>query len=219
MSSGTPEGPSPNPDDWRSPYRTGPGGVPGYGAQPHDRDPQGHGAPGDAYGRTGDPYGAPGDPYGRTGHGRDHGAPTYGSPGHDPGYGAPAYGPGHDPGYGASTYDLGHGAQGYGTPAYDPGYGTPGYGDPYGARPHRNVDGVRTHAIVALVVSITLAMSCFVSLGGLLGAILSGIALGKVETDTSYARKLLTWTWIGIGANIGLLVLGLVAVFATAAGA
>ncbi|WP_449062104.1 hypothetical protein [Planomonospora algeriensis] len=210
MSSGTPEGPSPNPGDWKSPYSTGPGHTPGYGGQPHGHDRQDHGTLH--------------DPYGQAGHGQGHGSQAYGSPGYDPGHGASAYDPGHGaPGHGG-PYDPGYGSQGYGTTAYDPGYGSqgygaPGHGGPYGPRPRHDVEGVRTHAIIALVVSITLAMSCFVSLGGIIGTILSGIALNRIETDTAYARKLLGWTWIGIGANFGLLLLGLVAVFATAAGA
>ncbi|MBG0819496.1 hypothetical protein HS048_01800 [Planomonospora sp. ID91781] len=217
MSSGTPEGPSPNPDDWKSPYSTGPGRTSGYGGQPSGHDPHRQG------------HGTPHDPYGRTAHGQGHGSQAYGSPGYDPGHGSQPYDPGYGAqdygaqdygtqGYGATAYDPGYGAPGYASPGYaSPGYASPGYGGPYGPRPQQNVDGVRTHAIVALVISIVLAMSCYVSLGGLIGAILSGIALSKVEADTAYARKLLKWTWISIGTNFGLLLLGLVALFVAAA--
>ncbi|MBG0826473.1 hypothetical protein HS041_01575 [Planomonospora sp. ID67723] len=93
--------------------------------------------------------------------------------------------------------------------AYDP-YGShSSYGQGYGyaAGPYHDVEGVRTHAIVAMVVSITLALSCFVSLGGIVGTILSGIALGKVETEPARARGLIRWVWIGIGVNLGLIAL------------
>lgn len=163
MSSGHPEGPSTNPDDWKSPYGTGPGQTPGD--RPGD---QGHGWQEHPY---------PPSDY------RDH--PTQGQ-------GYPAYGgqPHHPPAYGEQPY----------------GYHPPRYG--YGPAPHRGDEGVRTHAIVALVISVVLALSCYVSLGGIAGAILSGIALGRVDTDPRGARNLLKWTWIGIGINVALLVLG-----------
>ncbi|MEU0519327.1 hypothetical protein [Streptosporangium sp. NPDC006007] len=223
--SGHPEGPSTNPDDWKSPYSTGPGQTPGYGQgygghdqgqQDHGQqgypgqDPAGQGHPGQGHGHQ--DHGVPG--YG----GQDPGAPGYGGQG----YGAQEYG---TPGYGTQEY----GGQGYGTP----GYGTPGYGErPYGVQgydqqaygeqpygryppqygygpvPHQNNEGVRTHAIVALVISIVLGLTCYISLGGIAGAIMSGIALGKVDTDPRGARNLLKWSWIAIGVNVALLVLG-----------
>ncbi|MFF5208032.1 hypothetical protein [Streptosporangium sp. NPDC000396] len=180
MSSGHPEGPSTNPDDWKSPYSTGPGQTPGYG-------------------QTG-PGQAPG--YGQTG------------PGQAPGYGQQPYGQ-QQPSYDEQPY-----GQGYGQP-YDPGYGQ-GYGEPYGQygygpAPQKNNDGVRTHAIVALVVSIMLGFTCYVSLGGIAGAILSGIALGKVDTDPRGARNLLKWTWISVGINVGLVILGIIALIVAGA--
>ncbi|WP_326645509.1 hypothetical protein OG884_13335 [Streptosporangium sp. NBC_01755] len=187
MSSGHSEGPSTNPDDWKSPYSTGPGQAPGYGQQPH-----GHEQP-------------------QQGHRPDHSQPSgYGQvPGYQaPGYGQPGYG---EPGYGQPGYVEQPYGQGYGEPGYGQGYGQPGYGQGYGAPPYRNTEGVRTHAIVALVISIVLALSCYVSLGGLAGAILSGIALGKVDTDPRGARNLLKWTWISIGINVGLIILGVAA--------
>lgn len=180
MSSGHPEGPSTNPDNWKSPYGTGPNPNqnPGYGQQ-H----QGYG------------YEQPGQ--------------GYQQPGYDQGYGQ------QNQGYGQQGYGQpGQYGQGYGEPGqYGQGYGDqpygqqPGYG--YAAPPHKNNDGVRTHAIVALVISIVLALSCYISLGGIAGAIMSGIALGKVENDPNGARKLLKWVWIGIGINVALVVLGL----------
>ncbi|MEV6868906.1 hypothetical protein AB0M44_49065 [Streptosporangium subroseum] len=185
MSSGHPEGPSTNPDDWKSPYSTGPGQTPGYGEpygyEPPQQEPQ----------------------------------PEYGRPGHQPGYGqdqAHAQNPGQDygsgQGYGQTQgpgqfYGQG---QGYGQ---QPPYGQyPPYAQGYGPGPQPGSDGTRTHAIVALVISLVFALSCYVSLGGIAGAILSGLALGKVDRDVKGARKLLRWTWISIGINIALIVLG-----------
>ena len=182
MSSGQPEGPSTNPDDWKSPYSTGPGQTPGSGGQNH----------------------GPQD-YGQQDYGQ--GQPGYGQPGYEQsGYGQPSYGPGYGEGY-AQSHGQGYGPgyeQGYG-PGYEQGYGQYGYGP----APHRGDEGVRTHAIVALVISIVLGLSCYVSLGGIAGAILSGIALGKVDSDPRGARNLLKWTWISIGINVALLVLGI----------
>ncbi|MFC7647157.1 hypothetical protein ACFQX6_46515 [Streptosporangium lutulentum] len=53
------------------------------------------------------------------------------------------------------------------------------------------------------------ALSCYVSLGGIAGAVMSGLALGKVDRDVRGAKKLLKWTWIGIGINIALILVGL----------
>ncbi|MGW0591682.1 hypothetical protein [Streptosporangium sp. NPDC002607] len=172
MSSGHSEGPSTNPDDWKSPYNTGPGQTSGYG-QPQ----QGHHA--------------------------EHFQPS--GYGQAPGYGQPGYG---EPGYGQGYGQAGYGEQPYGQGYGEPGYGQPGYGKGYGAPPYRNTEGVRTHAIVAMVISIVLTLSCYVTLGGLAGVILSSVALGRVDTDPPGARNLLKWTWISIGINIGLIILG-----------
>src|SRR5690606_41761350 len=83
-----------------------------------------------------------------------------------PGYGAPGYGQGGYP-------PPGYGAPGYGQGGYPP----PGYG--YGYPHNPKSDGARMHAIVALIVSLFFAFSCYVTLGGIAGAILSGIALSK----------------------------------------
>lgn len=178
MSSGHSEGPSTNPDDWKSPYTTGPGQTPG-----HDRQPYGYEQPQQGY------QPEPVQPeYGQT---KDYGQA--------PGYPDQSYGQGYGQSYGQG-YGQGYGEQ----PSYGQGYGQQGYGAPS----PREVEGVRTHAIVALVISLVLALSCFVSLGGLIGTILSGLALGRVDTDPRGARNLLKWTWISVGANIVLLVLG-----------
>ncbi|MET8159203.1 hypothetical protein ABZT47_22775 [Sphaerisporangium sp. NPDC005289] len=51
-------------------------------------------------------------------------------------------------------------------------------------------------------------MSCYVSLGGIAGVVLSGIALGKADTEPDRARSLLKWGWVAIGVNIGLVIIG-----------
>jgi len=182
VSSGHSEGPSTNPDDWKSPYSTGPGQTSG-----HERQPYG-------YEQT------------RQDHQPGYGQPDYAQPGYgQPDYAQPGYTPAPAPAYGEPSGYTDHGyGQGYGQ-----GYGEPPYGQGYGAPPPRNVEGVRTHGIVALVISITLALSCFVSPGGIVGTILSGIALGKVDTDPQGAGNLLKWTWISVGVNIALLALGM----------
>ncbi|MEN3536435.1 hypothetical protein AAH991_15075 [Microbispora sp. ZYX-F-249] len=152
------------------------------------------------------PYGPPSgsSPYGQQPYGQ-HGTP----PGPDPNqqYGQQGqYGQ-----YGQYGQQEQYGQQGqYGQ------YGQPGPNpyqqQPYGYYPPRQ-EGPRTHAIVALVVSIVLSLSCYVTLGGIAGAILSGIALSKVDTAPDQARGLLKWTWIAIGINVVLLVLAIGGIF------
>ena len=134
------------------------------------------------------PYGQPQDPYGQYG--------QYGQP------------PAGDPNQQYGQYGQ-HGQYGqYGQPGQNPYQQQQPYGYyPPGGYPPRQ-EGPRTHAIVALVISLVLALSCYVSLGGIAGAILSGIALSKVDTEPDQARRLLKWTWIAIGINVVLLILG-----------
>ncbi|MBO3748937.1 hypothetical protein J5X84_22900 [Streptosporangiaceae bacterium NEAU-GS5] len=108
--------------------------------------------------------------------------------------------------YGDGQYPYAEGQYGYEQPQPAQPYGGY-YGPPYGYAPQPQ--GPKTHAIVALVISCILAVSCYVSLGGIAGAILSGIALGKADTQPQQARTLLKWTWISIGANVVLLMLGI----------
>ncbi|GAA1259774.1 hypothetical protein GCM10009677_08520 [Sphaerisporangium rubeum] len=205
MSSGTPEHHGWQPQTPQDPY----GGQYGnHGGQPSYGQPQDQGGYGQhGYGQQG--YGQPQDQpaYGQQGYDQQgYGQPGYGQPHEQQGYGQPGYG---QPGY-ASAPDYGQ--PGYGQ-SYDPqyaAYGQPGYGyqQPYGP-PKYGDQGPRTHAIVALVISIILALSCYVSLGGIAGAILSGIALGKAETEPHRARSLLKWCWIAIGINVVLLIVGI----------
>ncbi|MCW2878345.1 MAG: hypothetical protein JWQ95_2445 [Sphaerisporangium sp.] len=211
MSSGTPESPDQNPRDWQSPYGT----SDAYGGRPPSGDSHGNPAQPTPYQDQQPPYDQP--PYSGQPYDQAYGPPA--QPPYDQPYGPPAQPP-YDQAYGPPTqgpYD-----QAYGPPAQGP-YGQPGYGQPYGYSPYQQNaygypprpanDGTRTHAIVALVISLVLAMSCYVTLGGIAGAILSGIALGKAETEPHQARKLLMWCWISIGINIALLVLGVAGIF------
>ncbi len=185
----SPEQPSQDPQDWQSP--SNPQGPPQD--QPQDQ-PQGQ-----SYGpQPGQPVG----PYGQSPQGM-YGQDPYGGYGQGP---QGAYGQAPQAFGQAPQGMYGQGPQGYGQGSYDPRYGY--YGQPYG--PPARQDGTRTHAIVALVVSIVLAMSCYVTLGGIAGAILSGIALSKVDMEPDRARNLLKWTWISIGINVVLIVLAIV---------
>jgi hypothetical protein len=138
---------------------------------------------------------SPSTPYGPGN--QQYGGQQYGGQ-EQQGYGQP-YGGYEQNGYGQNPY----GQDGYGQGGY--GQSPPPYG--YGYPPPRS-DGTRTHAIVALVISLVLALSCYVSLGGIAGAILSGIALSKVDVEPQTSRRLLKYCWIAIGVNIGLLVIG-----------
>ncbi|MFC6086930.1 MgtC/SapB family protein [Sphaerisporangium aureirubrum] len=198
--------------------------------EPHGWPPQ---TPQDPYGGQygpQDPYGRPQQyQHGQGGYGQpdphqpDHGQGGYGQGGYGGGYGQPqdqgGYGQPPDQGGYGQPYDQGGHGQPYDQGGYDqydqygqqqyaqPGY-TP-YQQPYGPPPQYGNQGPRTHAIVALVISIILALSCYVSLGGIAGAILSGIALGKADTEPQRARSLLKWCWIAIAINVTLLVVGI----------
>ncbi|MFC4592125.1 hypothetical protein [Sphaerisporangium corydalis] len=222
MSSGPPEQSGQDPKDWQSPYGP-PGGHDAYGDRPPDGEPYGGGAqsPYDQRPYDRPPAGSPYDqdhssPYDQPHDRQGYAQPTYDQQGYPPqqgyapqeGYPPPGQNPyaaGYDPSYGTPSQGP------YGQPGYgQQGYGQPyGYGPPYGYPPRPPADSQRTHAIVALVISLVLAMSCYVSLGGIAGAILAGIALGKADTDPPGARSLLKWCWISIGINVVLLVGGI----------
>jgi hypothetical protein len=241
VSSGTPEPPDHDPKDWQSPYGSHGGQEAYGDRPPADDPPErtkrydlqepGPGASYDRQPGFQPPYEQYGTPAQQS-YDQPYGAPAQGP--YDPQYGAPAQNPYEQP-YGAAgqgPYDQPYGAPGqpsydqpYGAPAQAPydqqAYGQPGYNQPYGYSPYQQNpygypprpanDGTRTHAIVALVISIVFGLTCYVTLGGIAGAILSGIALGKVETEPDKARSLLKWAWISIGTNIGLIVVGIVA--------
>ncbi|GGO20855.1 hypothetical protein GCM10010116_41920 [Microbispora rosea subsp. aerata] len=137
----------------------------------------------------------------------------YGPPSGSGPYGQQQYGPYGPPPGGDPNQQYGqYGQYGQYAPQGPAPYQQQQYGYyPPGGYPPRQ-EGPRTHAIVALVVSIVLALSCYVTPGGIAGAIMSGIALSKVDTNPDQARNLLKWTWISIGINVALLVVGVGAV-------
>ncbi|MBB5083151.1 hypothetical protein [Nonomuraea endophytica] len=90
--------------------------------------------------------------------------------------------------------------QPYGAPYGEqppPGYGYgPGYPPPHQPRN----DGLRTSAIVALVLNLIAIVTCcnFVAIAG---AIMAGLGLGKVDTEPENARSKLVWAWVLFGAG------------------
>ncbi|WP_157249112.1 hypothetical protein [Nonomuraea typhae] len=83
------------------------------------------------------------------------------------------------------------------------------YGAPYGDRPPpgygypppgpRN-DGLRTTSIIALVLNLVATVSCCNFLA-IPGAIMAGLALGKVDSEPENARSRLLWSWILFGSG------------------
>lgn len=172
----------------------------GYQPGPDPREWQ---SPGNPYPPQGQPgYGGQGGP--------GYADPGYANQGYDQGYGNQGQGygdPGWQGGYGQPYGAAPQPADPYAQQAQQPGYGPPGpYGPPYG--PPRD-EGLRTHAIVALVIGIVLSLSCYFTLGGLPLAILAGIALSKMDVEPQTSRKLLKWGWISIGINVGLFACGI----------
>lgn len=204
-------------------YQQQPGHDPGAYQQQPGQPPYGQpGQPyGEQYGQGG--YAQPGQPYGQPGYDpnahQQPGQPGYdaGAYQHDPGpYQQPGYDPNayqqQQPGYDPNAY------QQYAQPGYGPApYQQPGqpYGPPPGYPPPN--EGPRTHAIVALVIGIVLALSCYVTPGGIAAAILAGQAMQKAAYEPLKAKKLLKWAWTAIGINVGLWVLFIVTMLTLAA--
>ena len=110
----------------------------------------------------------------------------------------------------------------YGTGGYPPGprYEQPGYDQPghdqagyhaygqasgYGLPPARSAEqsSVRTQGTVALVLNIVSALACCNVLG-IVGAVLAGISLGKVDQDLPHAKNLIKWSWVLLGTGVAL---------------
>jgi hypothetical protein len=144
--------------------------------------------------------------------------PPYGtpdpSPSTPPPYGTPGPSPSTPPPYGTPEYGT---PPPYGTPqAY--GYPPPPpstYGSPWMPVRSPEAASVRTQAIIAMICNIVLTMFCCTPFG-LAGAITSGIAMGRVDTDLPRAKNLVAWGWgllvasvvLGIAAIILLIMLG-----------
>lgn len=91
-----------------------------------------------------------------------------------------------------------------------PGYG---YGYGYGTPPRPNTDGSRANAIVALVLNLIATVSCC-NILAIPGAVLAGMALGRLENDLGTAKRMLVWSWVLFAAGFVLgitvfLILGL----------
>ncbi|GHC78112.1 hypothetical protein GCM10007079_15780 [Nocardiopsis terrae] len=124
----------------------------------------------------------------------------------------PPYGPPHDPSYGYEgsvggyTVPGGHGTggySGYGAPA---GHGGPPPGPaPYPAYPHGAPPPSRTSAVVALVVSIILAVACLnpFAIGGLAFA---AVSLDETR-DHDRAARHARYAWYTTGTGSVLMVL------------
>lgn len=110
-----------------------------------------------------------------------------------------------------SSQDHPYGQEGYPYQPYGAPYGQqppPNYGDGYGYPPppkQPNADGPRANAIVALVLNLMATMACC-NLLAIPGAILAGLALGKVSTEPESAKRMLVWSWtlFGLGFLLGI---------------
>lgn len=115
-------------------------------------------------------------------------------------YGGPGYGPPPPPGF-SDPYQGPH--QAY-QPPYPP---PPGYPPYPGYQPALAKGG----AIGALVTSILLVMSCYATIGGIIGLIFSIIAVSE-NHDQEKVSRFTRYAWIANGVTIGLLVLFFIAV-------
>jgi hypothetical protein len=114
-------------------------------------------------------------------------------------YGTPAPPP-EAPPYGAPTY----GQAGYPAPQYGSGYGAPGYpapGYPMGPVRSPEASSLRSQAITALILNILAVVFCC-GLASIGGAIMAGLAIGRVDTDLPVARRQLAWSWGLLAANL-----------------
>lgn len=214
--------PEPDPAAYAGPH-SGPGAPAGYeppsGSPPHAPPDPGPYAPPPSY----DPAGPP-QPYPSY---APPAAPPYPQPGaepyarppsHDPaGHPQPGYAPGGHP---PAAYDPAAYPQPYPQPGYAPAAPPypqpgPGYGPPYGPPPAG--EGPRTHAIVALVFGVVLALSCYVTPGGVIATILSAQALQKAATEPLRAKRMIKWAWVAMGVNVGLWVAFIVTMLVLAA--
>jgi hypothetical protein len=129
-----------------------------------------------------DPYQQPGwqDPYGQ------YGPDGYPQPGQDPSAQYGQYGQ-----YGQGAADQAGWQDPYAQYAY-------GYAGP--PVPQAPSNGVTIGALVANVV--VTFLTCGIGLTWLPGIILSAVALGRINTDPVFARKLTLWAWVCFAADI-----------------
>jgi hypothetical protein len=138
----------------------------------------------------GAPYGTPPPPEAQPPYGAAYGTPA--PPPDAPPYGAPQYG---QTGYPAPQYGA-------------PGYPAPGY--PMGPVRPPEAQSLRTQAITALILNILAVLFCC-GLASIGGAIMAGLAIGRVDTDLPVARRQVAWSWGLLAANlvIALIVAGI----------
>lgn len=94
----------------------------------------------------------------------------------------------------------------YPPPGYPGGAGS-GYTGGYtgvGSSPEQQ--STRTQAVVSLVLNILSVLAC-ANVLGIVGAILAGVALGRLDTDLPSARNLVRWSWILLVGGLVLLLL------------
>jgi hypothetical protein len=119
---------------------------------------------------------------------------------------------GYTGGYGG--YTGGPGGGGY-TGGYAGGYPAPQphgyYGTPSPASPEQS--STRTQGILSLILNIVSVLFCC-NIFGIVGAVLAGIALGRVDNDLPSARNLIKWSWILLGGGLALAVIGAILYFA-----
>jgi hypothetical protein len=165
---------------------------------------QGQGASSEQPGQA--PYRQP-PQYGQPQYGQpQYGQSQYGQPPAQPAQQQPMPG-GYTGGYGGYTGGPGGGYPG-GYPATQPqGY----YGAPRPTSPEQS--STRTQGILALILNIVSVLFCC-NLFGIVGAVLAGIALGRVDNDLPSARNLIKWSWILLGGGLALAVIGAILYFA-----
>ncbi|MEO3874530.1 DUF4190 domain-containing protein [Nonomuraea sp. B12E4] len=83
----------------------------------------------------------------------------------------------------------------------------PQYGYGYGYPPPPRDEGPNANAIVSLVLNLLALVSCCNVLG-LPGAILAGLALGRVRREPQAARTMLVWSWVLFGLGFALTIGG-----------
>lgn len=127
---------------------------------------------------------------------------------------------------GSSPYDAQPFAQPYGQQPYaqqpnpqqpsSAQYAQQPYGGPYGAGHAPNPDSAsaRSSATLWLILNIVSVLVCLNLVGGIVGAIYAGLALGRAEADPADARRkarlAMIWFFAGLLLTVLLIVLGAV---------
>ncbi len=140
--------------------------------------------------------------------GPEYGNPEYGNPAQQP-YGSPppAYGTPPAPPY-VTPQPPPYGAQ---QPSY--GYTPPPvpYGSPWMPVHSPESSSVRSQAITSMILNIVSVLFCCPPLG-LAGAITSGIAISRADTDVAAAKRLVGWGWGLLAASVVLAIVAFILV-------